>query len=364
MLLAATMGLRWVGPDIWDFMKEGLHQSFANQTGEDLTPGRVAEMGRNAGAGMALALAPFFAILAVAAIVFNMGQTGPMLTGQKIKPKMSHISPLSGFKRIYSMEGLVNLGRTVFKMGVVSLVVAFTLYQRMEEITFLGQYPVSHSVGVIAGICFDIALRSAAILFVLTIADYFWQRYQFFKRQKMTKDEVRREHKDSDGDPQIKAALRRKRQSMLNRMIASVPDADVVVTNPTHYAVALKYDPGSMAAPTVVARGERLRRPAHQAKSRAARASRCSKSPRLRAPSLPPSKWARPSPPTSTRPSPRSSRGSTPSVNRPARTPNHPSELHRHERPGHRRHTPARLDARLQAAGHPARLWHDQPSSA
>ena len=110
----------------------------------------------------------------------------------------------------------------------------------------------------LARLSLDIALKSAAALFVLGAADYAWQRRQFLTHQRMTKEELTQEMKETDGDPFIKAQIRKRRQQMLQRMMQAVPDADIVVTNPTHYAVAIKYDPLTMAAPIVVAKGERL----------------------------------------------------------------------------------------------------------
>ena len=110
-------------------------------------------------------------------------------------------------------------------------------------------------LGVLA---FDLALRGAIVLFLMAIADYAWQRRKWMNNLRMTKQEVKQEMRESDGDPQVKAAIRRKRQALMNRMIAAVPKADVIVTNPTHYAVALKYDPVTMGAPIVVAKGQDL----------------------------------------------------------------------------------------------------------
>jgi flagellar biosynthetic protein FlhB len=129
---------------------------------------------------------------------------------------------------------------------------------RLDEIATLGQLSIAGATATMADIAFDIAFRAAGVLFVLTLADYAWQRRRHFGQLRMTVQEVRQEHKESEGDPHVKAAIRRRRQALLNRMIAAVPKADVVVTNPTHYAVAIKYDPVSMRAPVVVAKGQRL----------------------------------------------------------------------------------------------------------
>lgn len=258
VLLAFAIGIRYVGPGMGEFMQESLRASLSTPAGDDFTTGSVYELGRQNATRMVLAMLPFFGLLAIAGVLLNVGQTGFMLTGEKLKPKPSHLDPRKGLKRIYGTEGLMNLGKTLAKMGTVAVVVGLTLRDRMEEITGFGQLSIPLAIGSTAEIAFDIALRTSVVLFILTLADWAWQRRQHFKRQMMTKEEVRREHKDSEGDPHIKAAIRRKRQAMLNRMIAAVPNADVIVTNPTHYAVAIKYDPVGMAAPVVIAKGQEL----------------------------------------------------------------------------------------------------------
>lgn len=258
VLLAFAIGMRYIGPGLGDYMQETLRSSLATPMGDDFTNQSIYEFGRRQATQMVIAMLPFFGLLAIAGVLLNVGQSGLMLTGDKLKPKPSHLDPRKGLKRIYGTEGLMNLGKTIAKMGTVAIVVGLTLRDRMEEITGFGQLSIPAAVGSTAEISFDIALRTSVVLFILTIGEFAWQRRQHFKRQMMTKEEVRREHKDSEGDPHIKAAIRRKRQAMLNRMIAAVPTADVIVTNPTHFAVAIKYDPVGMAAPVVVAKGQDL----------------------------------------------------------------------------------------------------------
>jgi len=257
-LLIAVVSMRMVGPGMWDGLRGVMTEGLGRPAGQELTPALAMGLFRNFAAQAMLALAPLFAILVVAALALNVGQTGLMLSGAKLKPKFSHINPASGAKRIFSKDGLVSLGKALGKMGIIAGVVYLTMKGQMAAIAGMPAQTVGQSASLLATLAFDVALRAAAVLFFLGLADYGWQRRQWLGRLRMTKEEVRKEMKESDGDPQIRAAIRRRRQSLLNRMIASVPKADVVVTNPTHYAVALKYDPVSMQAPTVVAKGERL----------------------------------------------------------------------------------------------------------
>ncbi|MBI5948332.1 MAG: flagellar biosynthesis protein FlhB [Chloroflexi bacterium] len=257
-LLAALIGLRLAGPGIWEdlavIMREGLQQP----VNEELTPSSALGLGQHAAAQGMLALAPLLAIVVLAGVVLNVAQTGLVLSGAGLSPKFSRVNPAAGMKRLLGMDGLVNLGKAVAKMAIVAVVVWMTMSAQLAEIAALGQLSIGAATARAAQFSFDVGLRAAIVLLVLAALDYGWQRRRYLQQLRMTKEEVRQELKESDGDPQIKAAIRRRRQSLLNRMIAAVPKADVVVTNPTHYAVALQYDPLAMGAPIVIAKGERL----------------------------------------------------------------------------------------------------------
>ena len=258
VLLTAVLGLRFFGPMLWTDLQTILSEGLANGTTTELTAESTRDLGRAGLASIVSTLLPLFAVLVLAAIAFNVGQTGLLLAGEKLKPKLSHLSPLKGAKRIVSPEGLVNLGKSLGKMGIVSAVVVLTMRSQIDEIALLGALTPTDATGRLFALAFDIALRSALVLFVLAALDWMWQRRSHTKRLRMTVQELKEENKDTDGDPQIRQAVRRRRQQLTNRMIAAVPDADVVVTNPTHVAVALRYDTLTMQAPIVVAKGERL----------------------------------------------------------------------------------------------------------
>lgn len=258
VLLAAVLLIRALGPGLWNGLAGILRDGLSHQAAGELTPGAALGMYRDSGARVLLLLAPFLGFLMVAGVALNVAQTGLLLSGVGLKPRLNRINPGAGVKRLTGKDGLVNLVKTLSKGGVVGIVVWMTMKGRLSEISSLSQVAVPEAGARLAQLSFDIAIRAAAVLFVLAVADYAWQRRQHMQRLRMTKEELKQEMRESDGDPQVKAAIRRRRQSLLNRMMAAVPKADVVVTNPTHYAVALKYDPVTMGAPMVVAKGERL----------------------------------------------------------------------------------------------------------
>jgi flagellar biosynthetic protein FlhB len=236
------------------FLREGL--GHASQ--QDLTRESAFAMGKDMAQRTVLSLLPFLAVLSLAGIAFNLAQTGLLLSGEGLKPKLSRIDPLAGSKRLLSPDGAVKLAKATLKMVIISIVVWMTMRARLAEIASLGELGVGMATARLATLSFDVAIRASVTLFLLAAADYGWQRRKWTRSLRMSKEELKQEMKESDGDPQVKAAIRRRRQALMNRMIAAVPKADVVVTNPTHYAVALKYDPVTMQAPVVVAKGERL----------------------------------------------------------------------------------------------------------
>ncbi|MCC6381754.1 MAG: flagellar biosynthesis protein FlhB [Dehalococcoidia bacterium] len=258
VLLAAVVGLRLTGPALWEDLSAAVREGLKPPPAGDLTTSAVAAMGREAGVHALLAMLPLLAVLMAAGLALNLAQTGLLFTRSGLTPKLSRLNPGAGFKRIFSTEGVVALTRALAKMAVITLVVTFTMKAQLGEIATLSQASIPSAAARLAGLAFDVALRAGGVLFALALLDYAWQRRQHLRQLRMTKEEVRQELRESEGDPQVKAAIRRRRQALLNRMIAAVPKADVVVTNPTHYAVAIKYDPVGMPAPVVVAKGERL----------------------------------------------------------------------------------------------------------
>jgi len=258
VLLIAVAGARTIAPRLWSDLRDLLFQGLAYQQRGDLTQDAAMQMARDTGSRTLWLMAPMLGLLVLAGIVMNVAQTGFLLSGASLKPKMSRVNPGSGLKRIFSPEGLVNLFKAIAKMATVAVVVWMTLNGQLAEISAMGTLSPAQATGKLALLAFDIALRSTLVLFVLAVADFAWQRRRYLQQLRMSKQEFKQEMRESEGDPLVKQAQRRQRQSLMNRMIAAVPTATVVVTNPTHYAVALKYDPVKMQAPIVVAKGERL----------------------------------------------------------------------------------------------------------
>lgn len=244
---------------------------FATSMAEQLAPfiARPHAMtgGLDAGAGVEIgaqalwAAAPFLGAVMFATILGgaggNLAQSGLIFTAQKIKPDWSKVSPLKGFKRIYGPDGLVQFVKTLLKLVAVGVICWMVLKPHVRELENMA----AMSPALILPLARDlaVALMASAIVFLgfTAGADYLWQRFRFAERMKMTKEELKEDYKQSEGDPHVKAKLKQIRaQRSRQRMMQNVPKATVVVTNPTHYSVALRYEPGEGdAAPVCVAKG-------------------------------------------------------------------------------------------------------------
>lgn len=195
-------------------------------------------------------------ILILAAMAGGMVQHRPMITMEKIKPKLNKISLISGFKNKVSMQNLVEFLKSIAKLLIVGLIVVIIVWPEKEMLENMMTLEMSAMVDVIYTMVIRVLMGVVIVMGLIAGLDFLFQKAQFTKKMRMTKQEVKDEHKQSDGDPLVKARLRQVRMERARtRMMAAVPEADVVVTNPTHYSIALKYDQGSMAVPKVVAKG-------------------------------------------------------------------------------------------------------------
>ncbi|MDP1729939.1 MAG: flagellar biosynthesis protein FlhB [Devosia sp.] len=201
-----------------------------------------------------VALIPLL-VLAGFAVAANLVQHKPLLSIDPITPKLSKISPVAGFKRLFSTEALVNFGKGLFKIGIVSAVLWFVLSPEISRLEAMVSADPALILAQFLAISLKIFGAVIAVVTVMAVADYVYQRNRWWERQKMTVQETRDEYKQMEGDPKVKGRIRAIRnERSRKRMMASVPQATVVITNPTHFAVALKYD-RSMSAPLCLAKG-------------------------------------------------------------------------------------------------------------
>jgi flagellar biosynthesis protein FlhB len=205
---------------------------------------------------VALGLAPILALFMVAAAAGTLIQTGLLFSTDRIKPKLEHISPLSGFKRIFGMRGALEFGKNVLKLSVVACVVAWVAMPELDRMKLMPSFEPAQLASETWAVTLRMVVAAIAILTLVAIGDYVHQKFAFLRSMRMSKHEVKEEYKQQEGDPHIKGKLKQIRaEKARRRMIAAVPDASVVITNPTHFAVALQYDLEKSAAPRLVAKG-------------------------------------------------------------------------------------------------------------
>jgi flagellar biosynthetic protein FlhB len=204
-------------------------------------------------------LAPLFLILIVVGVLANVAQVGISFTGEPLTPKLNRIGFATGFSRIFSKKSLFNLAKDSIKVIIIAYIAYVTINSELKNFVTLSDQSTGQILNLAAKVTFKVGLRTALALLVLAVLDYAFQKWEFEKGLKMTRQEIKEEYKELEGDPLIKARVRRAQKEMSKkRMLKEVPQADVVVTNPTELAVALKYDSEKMSAPKVIAKGERL----------------------------------------------------------------------------------------------------------
>ncbi len=198
-------------------------------------------------------------LLALAlALVAGVGQVGFAVTPEALTPQWERVNPASGVKRLFSRRGTVELFKGLLKLGLIGGICWGTLRGVFATGEFMraSQLPLTETMSLVGGLLWTLGLRCAAALFILAAADFAYQKYEHEKSLRMSMSEIKQEMKQSEGDPHTKGRIRRlQREMSKRRMMQDVPKATVVVTNPTHYAVALHYEPG-MGAPKVVAKGK------------------------------------------------------------------------------------------------------------
>ena len=204
-----------------------------------------------------LLMLPIFGIGVLVAFLVDLVQVKWKVTTKPMKPKFSKLNPLSGFKRIFSMRSLVELLKSVLIIIIIVYVSYTELKDKFIYLFYLYDITIPESLVFIGNLILGLGLKISAIFLIVGFGDLAYQKHKFKEDQKMTKQEVKDEFKNSEGDPQVKGQIRQKmRQASQRRMMQSVPQADVVITNPTHFAVAIKYDPETASAPILLAKGE------------------------------------------------------------------------------------------------------------
>jgi flagellar biosynthetic protein FlhB len=194
-------------------------------------------------------------VLVLFALSGHLIQNRPSWTAEKMKPKLSKLSPLEGFKRIFGPQGMMNVAKSLFKLVAIALALIYAIGPDISLIERAGSLDFVSLAAAIKEIAGRLLIATLVVVGLIAAVDYIFQKQQFDKKMKMSRQEIKDEHKQSEGDPMVKAKIRQLRhQKSQQRMMAAVPNATVVITNPTHYSIALRYD-DETPAPVCVAKG-------------------------------------------------------------------------------------------------------------
>ena len=259
ILLMGLLALSGLGSYMFDRMSSIMIESFTDGMTMEINPSTIQPHITRWVSGFVAIVAPLVGLLVVAAVGVNVSQVGLLLTGTPLQPKAERISPLAGVKRIISKKGLVELAKGLLKIGVVAVMTYMTLETEADRLLGLMDMTIGQILAHGSDIVLDLGYRVAAVLLLMALLDYAFQRWDYENNLKMTKQELKEEQKQQEGDPVLRSRIRSLQRDMSRkRMMSDVKEADVVVANPSHLAVALKYDPATMTAPRVVAKGQRL----------------------------------------------------------------------------------------------------------
>ncbi|WON73571.1 flagellar biosynthesis protein FlhB [Nitrosospira sp. Is2] len=259
VLIAAGTGL-WLmsghlAAQLAILMKDGMRVSRESS----FDSGRLVERLFDQMTDMLIAFSPFLILMFLVALVAPMLVSGWLFTWKSVAPDFKRLNPISGIGRIFSVNSLVELAKALLKATLIGGVAMWAMWHNKEAVLSLVAAPITAGAGYMGELVITSFLTIAGSMALIALVDVPFQLWEHHRKLKMTKEEVRQENKETEGDPHVKARIRAQQRSMARkRMMAEIPKADVIITNPTHYSVALKYEEGKMRAPRVVAKGAHL----------------------------------------------------------------------------------------------------------
>lgn len=242
------------------FMKDGMtavyRQAFTEYIHWEVTIESVLAIFTEVVLQVAKTLAPIMLVAIIAGVGANLMQVGVLFTTEPLKFDLKKIDPISGAKRIFSIRALVELLKSLLKIVFIGVITFTVIWLNKDEMLMLSQKSVESALGFFGQVTIIMGISATIALLFLAVFDYAYQKYDYEKNLRMSKQDIKDEHKNVEGDPLIKSKLKEKqRQMAMQRMMSDVPTADVIITNPTHYSIAIKYDEEAASAPYVVAKG-------------------------------------------------------------------------------------------------------------
>lgn len=256
LLLFALMTLIIFGSSMKDTMTTLYEQFFTEFIHWDLTENTIHQIFSGASIEVAKMLAPVFLVVIIAGLGSNLMQIGFLFTGEPLKLDLKKIDPIQGAKRIFSIRALVELMKSLLKIVFIGSITFFVIWIYKDDMMMLAFKNAENALAFFGRVTAIMGISATIALLFLAVFDYAYQRYDYEKNLKMSKQDIKDEYKNVEGDPLIKSKIKEKQRQMASRrMMSEVPTADVVITNPTHFALAIKYDEAKASAPFVVAKG-------------------------------------------------------------------------------------------------------------
>jgi flagellar biosynthetic protein FlhB len=255
-LLISMITLYTLGGYMLSSLKESSRALLGGMGKVMLTPTTVYNLLLNQFFSIGGILAPFLIMVMVAGILSVVVQGGASFSSERLAVKLENLNPVSGMQRLMRKEAAVEVLKSILKIFIVGYIAYRILRDEMNGIVYLTETDINGILTFVSHISFKIVIHTCGVMIVLAVLDLAFVKWSYLQNLKMTKDEVKQENKDAEGDPHVKGKIKQMRyERAFRRLRQVIPTADVVVTNPTHYAVALKYDREKMAAPIVIAKG-------------------------------------------------------------------------------------------------------------
>ncbi|MBC8288109.1 MAG: flagellar biosynthesis protein FlhB [Nitrospinae bacterium] len=257
ILLAALLGFMILGEQSTRNVMGSWTEMFAESWALQLTPEEIYKVTANSMKAFVKIVGPFLILIMLAGVLSNLLQIGGLrFSSHPLTPKFSKLNPLTGFGRIFSKNSVMELFKSLFKVGIISVISYFVIKSHWKEIPPLMGFGVGQVLSFMGLVALEIIFNVLLVMIFLSLLDFAFQKFTYLENLRMTKQEIKEERKETDGNPQIKQRIRTVQMEMARkRMMSAVPGADVIVTNPTHISIAIKYDTMTLVAPVVVAKG-------------------------------------------------------------------------------------------------------------
>ncbi|HEX3026323.1 MAG TPA: flagellar biosynthesis protein FlhB [Clostridia bacterium] len=256
-LISLFACLKYMAPGFLNKMISGMTLLFEGMSSVITGPGDINSRLWVVVTVSASVILPFAAIVILVSVVTTLAQTRLLFTPGQLKPSFDRMNPIKGIQRLFSLNGLMEVFKSLLKITIIGVMIYFEIRPKIGQVLLLFDSDLGRSISWVGEIVLDVGFKVAIAMLVLGVIDYFYQWWSFERQIMMSKQEIKDEFKQSEGSPEIKGRIRRMQRKMAQtRMMQAVPEADVVIRNPTHYAIALKYEEKSGSAPLVIAKGK------------------------------------------------------------------------------------------------------------